>query len=95
MLFRSETIMTENEKANAFNQEHLDILAEIDKQKYKQEKWMADANIEDFRKMLDGLPKAFQWNLTDEGYEYWFGVYSKLYRMHKNLHVYKVLARIS
>lgn len=90
-----ETSMTANEKANAFSQEHLDKLAEIDKQKYKEEKWMADAKIEDFDKMLDSLPKAFQWNLTDEGYEYWFDVYSKLYRMRKHLRIYKVLARIS
>ena len=90
-----ELEVTANEKANAFSQEHLDILAEIDKQKYKEEKWMANSKIEDFDKMLDSLAKAFQWNITEEGYGYWFDVYSRLYRMRKHLRAYKVLARIS
>lgn len=77
------------------NKEQANVVPNIIVPKYKEEKWMFDANIEFLKEAMDGVMKGFPWKKTKEGTEYWSNVYRRLYIMHEHLKVYSVIKRIS
>ena len=49
----------------------LNEVGDIEVPEYKEAKWMPGARYEYMCKARDGIKNAFDWNKTDQGFEYW------------------------